>query len=56
MSDVGPEALQLPLGTLVVLFGTQLVAVKPLPADAGPPEQTATATGPVLFGVQTVVV
>ena len=56
MPEFGPETLQLPDATLVVLFGVQVVVVQLFP-DVGPPaEQVATGTLVVLLVLQVVVV
>jgi len=53
---VGPLAVQLSTGTLVVLFGVQVVVVQELPAEAAAPVHEATPVGPVVIGAGQVVV
>ena len=53
---VGPQAVQLSTGTLVVLFGVQVVVVQKLPADAALAVHEATPVGPVTTGAGQVVV
>ena len=56
MPEFGPETLQLPDATLLVLFGVQVVVVQLLPDVGLPAEQIATATFVVLLVLQVVVV
>ncbi len=48
--------MQVATGTLLVLFGVQVVAVQLLPAAAAAAVQVATPTGPVVTGAGQVVV
>jgi hypothetical protein len=51
---VGPEAVQVSTGTLVVVFVPQVVAVQLLPAEAATGVQVATGVGPTTFEPQVV--
>ena len=56
MTAVGPLALQLATGMLVVLFGVQVVVVQELPDEAALPVHDDTPVGPVVTGAGQVVV
>ena len=55
LPEVGPLAVQLSTGALVVLFVPQVVAVQLLPAAAATGVQEATPVGPVVAGAGQVV-
>jgi hypothetical protein len=56
LPDVGPLGVQVATGTLLVLFGAQVVVVQELPEVAPLAEQEETPTGPVVMGAGQVVV
>jgi len=56
LPEVGPLGVQVATGTLVVLFGVQIVVVQELPELAPLAVHEETPTGPVVIGAGQVVV